>query len=127
MLWLTPLRRSGEKLFEFVKNFYPSRFEIVFFFLSYLQFCTVVNGPPGFPGSPGLPGPNGRDGAKGEKGEKGKTGLKGQKGSTQVLSNWKQCVWKGADGRDYGLLKVRKYSTKSAWLEDPKHDNALGI
>ena len=73
----------------------------------------MVNGPPGFPGSPGLPGPHGRDGAKGEKGEKGKTGLKGQKGGTQASSNWKQCVWKGPNGRDYGLLKVRKHSTKS--------------
>jgi len=42
---------------------------------------------------------------RGKKGEKGEIGVKGQKGSTQASSNWKQCVWKGPDGRDHGLLK----------------------
>ena len=64
--------------------------------------------PSGIPGTPGLPGPYGRDGAKGERGETGSKGEPGSKGETgaQAFSNWKQCVWKGADGRDFGLIKV---------------------
>ncbi|KAJ7349561.1 hypothetical protein OS493_038568 [Desmophyllum pertusum] len=71
--------------------------------------CPVANG---IPGIPGIPGPYGRDGVKGDrgetgnKGEGGETGNKGEPGA-QALSNWKQCVWHKADGRDNGLIQVK--------------------
>jgi len=71
------------------------------------QNCPAVNGHPGIPGSPGLPGLPGRDGTKGEKGESGFKGAKGEVGA-QAPSNWKQCVWRSGDGRDNGLIKVKK-------------------
>ena len=33
-------------------------------------------------------------------------GLKGEAGA-QAFSNWKQCVWKASDNRDFGLIKVK--------------------
>ncbi|XP_068674460.1 collagen triple helix repeat-containing protein 1-like [Montipora foliosa] len=75
------------------------------------------NGPPGLPGRNGvnghngLPGRDGRDGAKGEKGvagPSGQPGLKGEAGTSGKDAdhrNWKQCVWRSADGRDIGLIK----------------------
>ena len=33
-------------------------------------------------------------------------GLKGEAGA-QAFSNWKQCVWKAPDNRDFGLIKVK--------------------
>lgn len=73
-----------------------------------LQTCTSTNGVPGIPGTPGIPGPHGRDGAKGERGETGPKGEPGSKGEAgaQAFSNWKQCVWKHSDDRDFGLIKV---------------------
>ena len=66
----------------------------------------------GLPGHPGLPGPYGRDGMKGEKGATGANGAKGEVGA-QAPSNWKQCVWRSGDGRDYGLIKVNIQSDKN--------------
>ena len=40
-----------------------------------------------------------------ETGPKGEQGSKGEAGA-QAFSNWKQCVWNGDDGRDFGLIKV---------------------
>ena len=60
-------------------------------------------------GHNGLPGRDGREGAKGERGMVGPRGLKGEVGQNRKVSdpkNWKQCVWKSADGRDIGLIKV---------------------
>lgn len=75
---------------------------------------TCLQGSPGLPGRNGhngLPGRDGRDGAKGEKGAAGKPGLRGDKGNVGPKGsdtdhrNWKQCVWRSADGRDVGLVK----------------------
>ena len=98
--------------FEFPKNHYSSNFYFLFIYFFYiilrLQSCTVVQGPSGIPGTPGIPGPHGRDGVKGERGESGPKGEPGSKGEAgaKAFSNWKQCVWRGGDDRDFGLIKV---------------------
>lgn len=95
--------------FEFQKNYFS--FFYFFDIIPRLQSCTVVQGPsgiPGTPGTPGIPGLHGRDGVKGERGESGLKGEPGSKGEAgaQAFSNWKQCVWRGGDDRDFGLIKV---------------------
>ena len=65
----------------------------------------------------GTQGPRGADGKKGAKGEPGIQGSAGQKGQrgdkgdslTPRLAshtNWKECAWKKADGKDSGLIYV---------------------
>ena len=78
-----------------------------------------MGGIPGRNGYNGLPGRDGRDGAKGDKGVAGPIGSRGvkgevgQNGADADHRNWKQCAWKGGDGRDGGLIKV---SVKSPWF-----------
>ena len=90
---------------------------------SSLAMNCATNGVPGIPGIPGL---NGQDGAKGDggprgppgekgprgpegpKGEQGPQGAKGEQGTQAMQKNWKQCAWKKGDGRDYGMIKVKK-------------------
>ena len=79
---------------------------------------TCLQGSPGLPGRNGvnghngLPGRDGRDGAKGEQGVAGSPGARGVKGESGPSGNdtdhrnWKQCVWRSADSRDIGLIKV---------------------
>ena len=47
-----------------------------------------------------MPGSRGLAGAKGEPGEKGNDF------ADLLKSNWKQCVWKSADGKNSGLIQV---------------------
>ena len=76
-------------------------------------------------GKPGAPGRDGRDGSQGSLGSPGKTGpqgpagVKGSKGEPgcgcgkPVLSshtNWKECSWFKADGRDSGEIYVSHIS-----------------
>ena len=65
---------------------------------------------PGRNGRNGLPGRDGRDGAKGGKGVAGPPGPRGIKGQAGKVAaeetNWKQCAWKKANGRDVGLIQV---------------------
>jgi len=69
-------------------------------------------GSPGAKGENGMTGPPGPRGVKGENGMTGKPGLRGIKGEMGPNGtdtdhrNWKQCVWKKADGRDIGLIQV---------------------
>lgn len=78
---------------------------LVIFTVAYLQAVEpsqktcLSDGIPGIPGTPGIPGPHGRDGVKGERGEQG------PKGEAGIAATWKQCVWRGSDDRDYGLIK----------------------
>ena len=44
------------------------------------------------------------------KGEQGSKGEKGEIGNSAVSqTKWKQCVWKNADSRDSGKIKVQKH------------------
>ncbi|CAH3193295.1 unnamed protein product [Porites evermanni] len=74
-----------------------------------------AKGELGSPGKTGTQGPRGADGKKGAKGEPGIQGSAGQKGErgdkgdsvTPRLAshtNWKECAWKKADGKDSGLI-----------------------
>ena len=82
-----------------------------------------LNGRDGKDGGDGAKGEKGPEGAPGKMGPKGPAGIKGEPGtkgepSAQVSGqkNWKQCAWKNVnDGRDYGLIKVRKQRI-SCWL-----------
>ena len=82
-----------------------------------------LNGRGGKDGGDGAKGEKGPEGAPGKMGPKGPAGIKGEPGtkgepSAQVSGqkNWKQCAWKNVnDGRDYGLIKVRKQRI-SCWL-----------
>lgn len=78
-----------------------------------------LQGSPGLPGRNGvnghngLPGRDGRDGTKTEKGVAGSSpGPRGVKEESEASGkdtdhgNWKQCVWRSGDGRDFGLLKL---------------------
>ena len=73
-------------------------------------------GIPGRNGHNGLPGRDGRDGGKCEKGVAGPPGPRGIKGEAGKVAaeerNWKQCVWKKAEGRDVGFIQVsgKQYS-----------------
>jgi len=63
------------------------------------------------PGLPGIPGLNGRDGTKGDQGppgEQGPPGASGEQTTQAMQKNWKQCAWRKGDGRDTGLIRVRK-------------------
>jgi len=52
-------------------------------------------------------------GPMGPKGEQGAPGGKGEQGAKAMQKNWKQCAWKALnDGRDYGLIKVRKWTRR---------------
>ena len=72
-------------------------------------------GSPGIPGIPGVPGNPGRDGVPGSRGlvgEKGEPGERGHDYIDLVKSNWKQCVWKGQDTKDSGLIQVSDHRTE---------------
>ena len=92
-----------------------------------------AKGDQGSPGKTGPQGPSGTEGKKGDKGESGAQGPAGQKGqrgekgesgtpgSPQLSShmNWKECTWKGVDGKDLGVIqasglrhKITMYPTK---------------
>ena len=82
------------------------------FFAKNPSMC--AQGSPGIPGRNGhngLPGRDGREVAMGEKevpGPPGPRGIKGEAGKVAAEErNWKQCLWKKADGRDAGLIQVR--------------------
>ena len=76
-------------------------------------------GKNGAPGMMGIKGDKGHEGSRGSsgppgiKGVKGEQGSKGEKGEIVNIAmsqtNWKQCVWKNADGRNSGKIKVQKY------------------
>ena len=54
-----------------------------------------------------MKGPKGDRGEQGATGNLGPMGKKGEKGDGSDYSiNWKQCVWKRADGKDTGLIQV---------------------
>ena len=57
-------------------------------------------------GIKGARGTDGDEGTKGDKGEKGESVT--SPFSAVPQTNWKQCVWKAADGRDSGKIKVRE-------------------
>ena len=42
----------------------------------------------------------------GSSGSRGQKGDAGENGADADRRNWKQCVWKGSDGRNIGLIKV---------------------
>ena len=67
------------------------------------------DGAKGVKGVAGPPGPRGGKGEKGVAGSPGSRGVKGEKGPRGADTdhrNWKQCVWKGGNSRDIGLIKV---------------------
>ncbi|CAB4009758.1 Hypothetical predicted protein, partial [Paramuricea clavata] len=57
-----------------------------------------ISGIPGNPARDGIPGSRGPAGAKGEPGERGYDYV------DLVKSNWKQCVWKRRDNKDFMYL-----------------------
>ena len=81
-------------------------------------------GNPGIPGVPGVPGQAGRDGIPGPVGAPGRPGKAGITGAPGLMgppgppgekgdpgvqtSNWKQCAWNVGDGKDSGLIRVRR-------------------
>ena len=60
-------------------------------------------GPRGFKGEAGVKGETGVAGPPGPRGAKGEAGPSAK---AFQQKNWKQCAWKGGDGRDTGVLKV---------------------
>ena len=98
-----------------------------------MQGHLVKNGAPGMMGIKGDRGDEGSRGSSGPpgiKGVKGEQGSKGEKGeivnSAVSQTNWKQCVWKNADSRDSGKIKVQKYLENAMKNELSVRANLLG-
>ena len=71
-------------------------------------------GPQGPPGARGHPGDQGPSGAKGDRGNRGPTGPPGET-VMGGYSNWKECTWTGADGKESGIIKVRPLIVDLIW------------
>ena len=65
-----------------------------------------LSGPRGIKGVAVTLGSRGIKGLAGTPGSRGMKGNMGPSGTSPDHRNWKQSVWKNANGRDLGLIKV---------------------
>ncbi|XP_065840435.1 collagen triple helix repeat-containing protein 1-like [Oscarella lobularis] len=78
--------------------------------------ATGKTGPKGSLGQRGSMGPigiKGEKGIKGKVGERGEPGHQGENGTANSI-NWKQCVWKRADGKNTGLIQECVFNKRNS-------------